>query len=47
MSAPDIKKSVLEIHESTLPALSEVERFFLDKFVSEGRAVIVKDAAGA
>jgi hypothetical protein len=41
MSAPDVKPLV--IHLSTVRALSEVERIFLDRFVQDGRAIVVKD----
>ena len=43
-SAPNLKKPVLTVHESTLLSLSDVEWMFLDLFVKQGRAVIVPDA---
>ena len=43
--APNLKKPVLTVHESTLPSLSDVEKMFLDQFVQQGRAVIVPDAS--
>jgi len=42
MSASDVKPLV--IHLSTVRALSEVERIFLDRFVQDGRATIIPDA---
>jgi len=42
-SAPQDKKPILQVHESTLPSLNDVERMFLDSFVKQGRAVIVSD----
>jgi hypothetical protein len=42
-SAPNLKKPVLTVHESTLVSLSDVEKMFLDQFVEQGRAVIVAD----
>ena len=42
-SAPNLKKPVLTVNESTLPSLSDVEWRFLDLFVEQGRAVIVAD----
>jgi len=47
VSAPDLKKPILRVHESTLPALNEIERIFLDRFVADGRAVIVPNEPGA
>ena len=42
-SALQDKNSILQVHESTIPSLSDVERLFLDLFVEQGRAVIVPD----
>ena len=42
-SIPQPEKTILHISAETLPHLSEVERLFLDKFIREGRAVIVKE----
>jgi len=43
-SAPNLKKPVLTVYESTLLSPSDVEKMFLDQFVQQGRSVIVADS---
>jgi hypothetical protein len=42
MSTADVKKSILEIHETTLPHLDLIEKILLDELVRQGRAVVIK-----
>lgn len=44
-SAPNLKKPILQVHESTLPSMSDVEKMFRDLDVEQGRAVIVPDTS--
>ena len=45
MSASNDKKSILQVHDTTLPHLDLIERAILDTLVAQGRAVIVPDAS--
>jgi len=41
MSAGDIKNSVLQVHETTLPHLDIIEKIILDELVRQGRAIVI------
>ena len=41
MSSSDIKKSVLQVHATTLPHLDFVEKILLDELIRQGRATII------
>lgn len=44
MSAPEIKTSILQIHATTIPHLSFVEKIVFDELEKQGRAQIINNA---
>ena len=43
MSASNDKKSILKVHDTTLPHLDLIEKAILETLVAQGRAVIVSE----
>ena len=44
MSPADVKKSVLQVHETTIPHLDVIEKAILDVLIQQGRAQIIPNA---
>lgn len=43
MSAPNIKKPILRVHDTTVPHLDFIEKILLDELIRQGRAEIVSE----